>query len=286
MTSSWQCPICSWQVEADDIRSAVHTHGTTAHPSVLPTGMSTTDRLALIPALAFEVRLTVRHRNPSAWESDRGVAASRSPRLPINTGALEVLAPEDGDQPDRPLTLLTECSRIVWDSLDADTRQAYPPPDGAPTWRGECRWLLAVWDIAQPTMDPCDIVWVEDTTRTITSQLAAVASMSREARYQCPDCGQPMHLGEGDWMVCETGRHEHPGPVRLRDQWRRRPPMATVDLAAELRIDPDLIHKWRERGRIEAIRTSGGRKYWLPWDVVCLLHPGLSAAIEQAEQAG
>lgn len=109
--TAWECPICDWAIDADDITSAVHAHGTIAHPSVLPSDMSTRDRLALIPALAREVRLTMAHPNRSAWESDRGVRSSRAPKLPINAGALAVLAPEDGDQPDRPLTLETPSNR-------------------------------------------------------------------------------------------------------------------------------------------------------------------------------
>lgn len=283
--TAWECPICDWAIDADDITSAVHAHGTIAHPSTLPGGMTTRDRLVLIPALAREVRLTVRHRNPSAWESDRGVAASRAPKLPINAGALEVLAPEDGDQPDRPLTMLVECSRIVWEALDLQARQEYPQPDGDPSYRGECRWLLSVWGVAQVCLDLCDIAWIEDSTRTITAQLAAVASMTAEARYACPDCGQPMHLGEDDWVICETGKHQHPGPVRLRDQWRRRPAMTTADLAAELRIDPHRIRVWRDRGKIEPIRIVGGKSWYLPWDVVCLLHPDMTAIVEAGEVA-
>ena len=84
-------------------------------------------------------------------------------------------------------------------------------------------------------------------------------------------------------MVCESGAHIHPGPDRLVAQWRRRAPMSTNHLAAELRILPSRIRKWHERGKLVKVREEGRTAFWLPWDAVRCLYPDVVAAIEAGE---
>lgn len=282
----WTCPICAWRITTLDVPSAAFVHGTTAHPSTLPARMSTADRLRLIPALANEVAATIGARNPSGYDSDRTITTSAHPRLPIDTAALDALAPDDGNRPWRPLTLLVECSRIVWESIDADLRRRHPQPVGQPTFAGECAWLLRVWDDAQTVLDLADFDWIESIVREIVSTLANLANMTREARFACPDCGEPMHMGVGDTMVCEAGAHTHPGPSTLTREWRRKAPMPAKRLCEELRIPLQTFYSWtteRSDRKPKLFRTNPddrGAALYLPWDVIALRYPDIVQAAD------
>lgn len=278
---TWVCPLCGRRTA----RSDALRHGGVAHPATLPRRMTVPDRLRLIPALAREVMLTVGAPNPDAQADQTRRPTHAHPPLPIDAGALDVLAADDGREEFSrvPITRLAECSRIVWEALDPDLRP--PQPLGEPTFAAECGWLARAWPDAVLVLDLADVDWIDSETRVICSQLAAVARMSREARYECPDCGNPMHLGESGWMVCESGAHMHPGPDRLTSQWRHKPPMTTNHLAAELRILSSRIRKWHERGKIAPIDPDRKPLFWYPWDVVRCLYPDVVAAIESADDA-
>lgn len=285
MTRPWTCPLCGWTITTTDTPAAVHAHGTITHPATLPPHTTIGDRLQLIPALAREAALTIGAPNPSGRDRAEHQHTARAHQpLPIDAGTLDALAPEDGDHPDRPLTMLVECSRIIWETLTPDQRQAHPQPVGLPTWRGECAWIADVWGDVQAQLDLADYDWIDSALHEITGTLANVARMQRTPRYLCPDCGWPMHLGETGWMLCEAG-HQHPGPERLRDQWRRKPPMSTAHLAAQLHITTERIRKWHERGKLHPTRQEGRTLFWLPWDAVRCLYPAIVDAIESADQA-
>ena len=282
--NAWTCPLCNWRIKADDIAAAVFTHGTISHPATLPDRMDTRSRLALIPALAHEARLTMGAPNPTGTEGP-GVQSGRSvaPPLPIDAGTLSALRPADDEQPWRPMTLLVECSRIVWGSLDFEQRQAHPQPIGEPRWSTECAWISDAWPDALAHLAAPDIDWIEDQLADITHTLASLAGVTHPTRYLCPDCGEPMHLGEGDWMICETGAHQHPGPARLEREWRRKGPMSTVSLAADFRIPQKRIHGWHKAGKLTLVRREGNTDMWYPWDIVRLMFPDIVQAIDERD---
>ena len=102
---------------------------------------------------------------------------------------------------------------------------------------------------------------------------------SQPTRYLCPDCGEPMHLGDGDWMICETGAHAHPGPRRLEREYRRKPPVSTQTVCALARITPDSLWQWHKRGKIQPTNPGSKPLLWLPWDVMTCRYPDIAAAI-------
>ena len=272
--NAWTCPLCNWSIEADDIAAAVFAHGTISHPATLPDRMDTRSRLALIPALAHEARLTMGAPNPTSTEGP-GVQSGRSaaPPLPIDAGTLSALRPADDEHPWRPMTLLVECSRIVWKSFDPEQRQAHPQPIGEPRWSTECAWISDAWPDALAHLAASDIDWIEGQLADITHTLASLAGVTQP-------CGEPMHLGEGDWMICETGAHSHPGPVRLEREWRRKPPVSTQAVCGLLRIEQSRLWQWHKRGKIQPINPDGKPLLWLPWGVVACLYPDIVAAID------
>ena len=280
----WTCPLCGWAIKTNDTPNAIFVHGTISHPATLPTQLDTIGRLRLIPALAHEAALTIHASNPTSDTTNHNQRTKIAhPQLPINVPAVAALQPADDTQPWRPLTLLVECSRITWESLDANQRRDHPQPIGEPAWRTECAWLADAWPDALPTMAESDLAWIEDQLADITQTLANVAGVSQPTRYLCPSCGNPMHLGEGDWMICETGAHQHPGPARLEREWRRKGPMSTVSLAAAFRIPQKRIHGWHKAGKLTLVRREGNTDMWLPWDIVRLMFPDIVQAIDERD---
>lgn len=277
----WTCPICDRRTARVDALQ----HGVTRHPANLARRMTITDRLWLIPALAREAALTLGAPNPSAQADRTKRIVQAHPPLPIDAATLDALAPDDGREIESwvPISRLVECSRLVWEAFGLDERRQHPQPVGEPAFASECAWLANAWPTAQTVLDLSAIDWIDTETREVCLQLASVSRMSRETRYRCPDCGESLHLGESGWMVCESGTHMHPGPDRLVGQWRRRPPMTTNHLAAELRILPSRIRKWHERGKLVKVREEGRTVFWLPWDAVRCLYPDVVAAIEAGE---
>lgn len=279
MTRPWACPLCGWTATQPD--QAWH-HGRTRHPAETPRHPTIADMLAAIPALVVEVAATLHHPNPSATPARRARSDTAAP--PTSLAGLDLLAPYTRvqDDPDAPLVLLLECSRICWEAVDPDTRAAHPQPVGAdPTLTTEATWLTGLWPHAQTHIDQADYAWIDETLTRITRRLAAAVRMTRPARYLCPDCGNSMHLADTGWMLCEAG-HQHPGPDRLRDQWRRHPPMTTTDLAQALRIPAATLHTWHHRRLIQPVTTDRGQHRWLPWDAITLRYPDIAAAIDQA----
>ena len=282
---SWTCPLCLRRTARTDALR----HGTTTHPATLPARMTTADRLRLIPALAHEVELTIGAPNPSNRADHTRRTAMAHPSLPIDAAALDALAPDDGleEFSHVPISRLVECSRLIWDAIDEPTRHEHPQPVGDPAFHTECAWLAGVWPDAQAWLDPLDFHWIESETRAICSLLASAARLTREPRYLCPDCSQPMHLGLGDWMVCESGAHTHPGPGRLERDWRRRGPMSTNSVCAALRIPKGTLDTWRDRGKLAPHHREGRTDMWLPWDVIRVRYPDIVAAIDaRDEKAG
>lgn len=278
------CAVCGESVAFpinDQTASELHAHAATKHPATLPSKLTVAQMLALIPTLAAEAALTAYAPNPDGEQAHTQHTLVTS--APANLGVLDAFAPADERHTARPLTRLVECSRIVWETLDADLRAAHPQPIGEPTFTTEATWLANTWPDAMPRLDLADVDWIDDNLQAITRQLAALAHVRPASRYRCPDCGDSMQLGAGDWMICDSGAHQHPGPARLVTQWRRRPPMSTQALAVELRISPERIWKWRQRGKIAPAHTEGRTAFWLPWDVVRQLYPDVAKAIETRE---
>lgn len=275
------CALCLEQVPHTP--EAVVLHATERHPAYLPDlGKLTVPAMCeLIVRLVGEVRATLRAPNPSG-ESGRAAKGDAAP-LPISAAVLDLLAPADGDNPGRPMSLLVECSRVAWEAIDHVTRCAHPQPDGEAQWSTEARWLGALWPDAVAQLDVAEVGWIEDTLRDLCRKAGAVARVGTPTRYLCPDCGDAMHLGEGDWMVCESGVHMHPGPGRLETEWRRKGPMGTQALAAKLRIPEGTIRRWHHERKIAPVRQEGRTWLWLPWDLVALRYPDIVAAIDDRD---
>lgn len=277
----WVCPLCGWSVADARVNELAWQHGRSAHPAELPSRPTILDRLRLIPGLHAEVRATRHAPNPAGMPARR--TRIDSPASPVDLGMIVCLDPfhrVSGD-PCAPLSLLIECSRICWEAVPAGVRAAHPQPEGAPTLASEAHWLARLWPDAQAWLDAADIAWIDDQTTDVVRLLAAAARVEQPCRFRCPDCGANMHPAAGDWMLCEAG-HWHPGPRRLRDQWRRRPPMPTTSLAEALHMPVGTIHRWHHEHRISPARRDGRQLWWLPWDVISLRYPGIAAEIDTA----
>ena len=276
----WVCPLCGWSADIRD-RELVWQHGRSAHPAELPARMTVLEALRLIPALVAEVQATLRAPNPAGMPARR--ARIDSPAIPGGLRGLVWLDPfrRVSDDPRAPLSLLVECSRICWEAVPAGVRAAHPQPEGAPTFASEARWLARLWPDAPAWLDDCATAGASEQVQHLVVQLAQAVRMSPPGRFRCPDCDANMHPAAGDWMLCEAG-HWHPGPRRLRDQWRRRPPMPTADLAEALHMPVGTIHRWHHERRISPARRDGRQLWWLPWDVISLRYPGIAAEIDTA----
>lgn len=144
----------------------------------------------------------------------------------------------------------------------------------APTIAGVCDWLVRHlrWWVDQPQWDEFapDVALQWRRARQLTG-------IRDPMRLACPLCRAPMRVQDGEeWTLCDNG-HQHDGPNRLARQWRRKPSMSTQAVCEALRLPEGTLRSWKARGRIEPIRTDGaGVHYWLPWDVVLLMHPELA----------
>ena len=187
--------------------------------------------------------------------------------------ALDLTAPPDDDHPNRPATLLVECSRLAWNATPDDVHQANPQPEGPCTLATEARWLAHLWPAAAPHLTQADHQWIDHTTSTILNQLATATRTRPHPTHLCPHCGNRLAEAAGGWLWCHACGTEHPGPGRLAAQWRNRPEMSTAAIAAELHINPNRIHKWRHRGRIHPVRIDHGIAYWRPQEILNLLFP-------------
>lgn len=280
--ATWLCPICGTLTLAETTNLAAIRHVQREHPATLPDRMKVPDMLALIARLLPEVILTRHAPNPSG---ESGRVVRRDPMTtPANLGAVAALRADDGREGHSHvmLTRLAECGRIVWEALDMDTRAEHLPPDGL-AWETETAWLAGVWPDALAYLDEPDLAWIEGEVSDLCHTFATLARMAKPTRYLCPECRTPMHLGVGDWLICETGVHEHPGPARLEAEYRRRPPLSTQMVAEVFRIDQSLLWAWHKRGRIEPTNPGCKPLMWLPWDVVGVLYPDIVADINRRD---
>lgn len=277
----WHCPLCDWAGEI----SSVWEHGHKTHSSVIPNDVTTLQVIDLIPVYIAEVEATAIYPNPGD-ESEKTGRPELS-RPPLNLSVAELLAPypKIATSYSHPLILLVECSRVCWEAVDDEIKASHPQPDGDPTFASEATWLADLWPDAQDYLDEVDIEWVSETVRTIVSSLARAAKIGKKARLLCPDCQAPMRLSDDGWLTCEAG-HQHPGPVRLRDEWRRKPPMTTRQLCEALRIPEGTVYAWKNRGKLQPSRSEAGATYWLPWDVISLRYPDIATQIDEALVTG
>lgn len=282
LQAAWLCPLCGKLTLAETTNLAATRHVQRAHPATLPDRMTVPDMLALIARLVPEVALTQHAPNPAG---EAGRTVRREPTTtPANLGAVAVLRADDGREGHSHvmLTRLAECGRIVWEALDMGTRAEHLPPDGL-AWETETAWLAGAWPDALAYLDEPDLAWIEGEVSDMLHAFAALARMAKPTRYLCPECRTPMHMGVGDWLICETGAHEHPGPARLESEYRRRPPLSTQMIAEIFGIDQSLLWAWHKRGRIEPTNPGGKPLMWLPWDVVGVLYPDIVADINRRD---
>ena len=283
--STWACPLCDFSTTSDDTTPVVIRHATDQHPSYLPDREqeTTAHLIDAMPALIREAWLTIGAPNPTG-KMGRAPHVPGS-RVPAELWTMDALRADDGREEHSKVLIsrLVECSRLIWEAIDHDTRKAHPQPVGSPRWDRELSWLRKVWADAQAWLDPCDTAWIDSEIHTIRATLASIVGLTRKPRNLCPDCRAPMHV-DADWLVCDAG-HQHPGPGRLEQQWRRKAPMRTAELSEALRVPEGTIRSWHSRGKIKPVRTEGKANWWLPWDVVGLMFPDIVAEIEKRDAA-
>jgi len=284
-TNRWCCPLCDFSTSSmADLTPTIIWHATSEHPAYLPDRQTVTDILDSIPRLIREAWATLGAPNPDG-RPGRGSRQSGS-RAPVELWTIDALRPDDGawGRGSALITRLCECSRIIWDAMDAPTRKAHPQPKGEPKWSSELAWLRKVWPDAQSWLDECDFGWVEDEVKAIRGVLASIVKLRPKPRNLCPDCREPMHLDDSDWLTCEAG-HQHPGPKRMESQWRRKSPMGSRDLCEALRIPRGTLRRWAHEGKIKPTRQEGQEQFWLPWDAIGLRYPDIVTGIEERDAA-
>lgn len=239
--------------------------------------MTTRDELRRLPDLAAEAFATWGAPNP-------GETVARAPRrvhppAPTDLTTLVALRPDTG-----LLTGIVECVRIVWEVLRHDeARHELPDPRDTetPTWASECDWLLATLDWWQANLDACDLGWITDTIHAATRELEQIVRQPRPARLVCPDCGDVLRGQPGGMVsLCDSG-HEHPGPKRLAAVWARKPAVPAMVIESQLGVKVATLWQWKRRGKIRPAHTEGRIDYWLPWDVVRLLYPGIEDTLAE-----
>lgn len=282
--TAWACPLCDYRTAGDDVLPSVIRHATSQHPAYLPERQTTADMLDGLPALIREAIATIGAPNPDGRPGRGSRRAGWQP--PVELWTIDALRPDDGAEGHSSalITRLTECSRLIWEAMDPAGRQTHPQPVGTPKWGTEIDWLRQVWPHDQAWLDPADYAWIDDELKAIHATLAALCRLRRRPRYLCPTggCREPMHLGDDDWLTCGAG-HQHPGPVRLEREWRRKPPMPTRDLCEALRVPEGTMYRWHHEKRIKPTRQEGRAMWWLPWDVIALRYPDIVAAIDERD---
>ena len=58
------------------------------------------------------------------------------------------------------------------------------------------------------------------------------------------------------------------------------------DVCTEFAISPERVYQWHARRKIKPTREEGRTKFWLPWDVFCLLNPAIREALGRARRGG
>ena len=234
---------------------------------------TTRERLRRLPELAAEAFLTWDAPNPAPEAERTGKRRNPHPPAPTRLDVLDALRTSD----DGHLAMLTECVRIVWEQLrwDSDRDQWPDPREHQPTWTGECGWLLATFDWWQANLDAADLGWVEGTITDAATELERVVREPRPARLRCPTCEDVLRVQDGGMVtLCDSG-HEHPGPMRLAALWARKPPSPAAIIEMELGVKQATLRKWHQRRKIKPAYRDGRVDYWLPWDVVRVLYPGI-----------
>lgn len=248
---------------------------------------STLDRLRQLPSLVHQVMLTLDAPNPRD-EAGRTSRPRPGSKPPTSLHALDLLRAtdhRDEEYSHAPLIRLAQCSRIVMEAIDDETKAAHPQPLEGLSWRTECAWLAGVWPAAQAWLDLVDFDWIETEVRTIHGMFAAAARLPKPARYACPKCSgemQPAHGGR--WLACTQCPHEERGDIEQR--YRRRPPATIAKLSDEFTVPEATIRSWRRRGKLKPARVEGGRPLFWPWDVLLLSKPAIARAIEERERVG
>ena len=239
---------------------------------------TTLGRLEQIPLLVAEALLTADAPNPGDRVRRTGKPGSKPPG---NLTAAELLTTEHaGSATLVPLPRLVECSRIIWEHLDAELEAALGHP-GEPHWVSECDWLRRAWPAAQAVLDQAALEWITDEVHAVWQDLANTVRLHRERVYRCPKCGDAMRLQDGgQWLLCDSG---HTETADLERRYRRLPPMPARMVCDLLRVNPATLRQWNKRRKIAPVRTEGREHWYLPWDVLLAQHPDIAEAIHRIE---
>lgn len=243
---------------------------------------ATVDLLRQLPDLAVEVWLTREAKNPAGDQ-----AATRRPkpgsRPPLDLACVDVFHPTHG-----LLHRLADVRIAVCQESDGPV----PDPLEDSTWTAETDWLIAAAQAWQTGRELSD--WVTSEVADVHRQLTQLARTPQRKPDVCrtPGCGHPMHLGPGEaYYQCDAG-HQHDGPRTLLTTYRRGRAITAKEAKADpnLRLAPATISRAKARGDISPARTDtvNGRRvdYWLPWDLVGLVHPDLVRLVNDRETEG
>lgn len=239
-------------------------------------------RLREIPDLAVEALLTASAPNPGA-STGRTRRPKPGSKPPANLDIIDALRPDPDGIHATVHGEIAQAVRAVWEDhphLDLPT----------PSLSGDCAWLITHRDLWQP--DPFLSEFVTDSATRAHRHLQHLCRVEHEPRFVCPTCGWPMRLQDGDYFVCDGGEHQHPGPVALEMQWRRRPPSDTKTIiamfATELghTLTEPQIWQWHKRRKLTPARSEGRKLYWLPWDVMRCVQPEVVEALDAPGRTG
>ena len=250
-------------------------------PATNPVG-----RLTQMPHLVAELEALGSTRNP-----DGETAPTRSvpgARPPLDVARLDIL-PTPGWEPAALTTLASEASRVIWEDLDAQARQAHPQPTEL-SWQAECTWLADVWTDSRAYLDQAAMAMVEDAVSATYALLARSVGLTPPRAIACPACGSPCEI-DGPVLACtatraqpEGQRHEYPGPAALEKRWRFAAPMTAAELAEQLPISRNRIAQWKRRSHIKPAPGTNPPRF-RPWDVIARLWPAIAEAIEDRDAA-
>lgn len=230
-----------------------------------------------IPHLAAEVAATRDHPNPSD-RTERKQRTVPGPKPPTDLAMLHACM--EGEAGGLRAELITCVRLVVEEMLDA-LPTAEVPDWPADTWDAICQWLTDAhhWWVLQP--------WAGDVEASVERCWRQLRALTRPVlrRWLCPDCREPMQWQDGDYFTCPTG-HEHPGPLELERQWRRRPRATIGDIITRFRDELEItltknqIWQWHHRGKLRSAGKKGREQTFLPWDVLCCIYPDLTDALD------
>ena len=249
-------------------------------------GRARTELVAL-PDLVHELARCRTEQIPTDGTGSTGKPGSRPP-LRIDVLALTDDRRKPGWEGDDPRQAnLTERYGVgplleTWTRVLAEESPDYPELTEQATVRSEAAVLLEHWPWIAEQQWATELA--DDVIRVAGWVKVALGMRRHDPRYTCPECGNQAYVVAGGFLSC--GIEEHDQSIRdLESQYRRRPPLSTADVCTEFAISPERVYQWHARRKIKPTREEGRTKFWLPWDVFCLLNPAIREALDARDEA-